>query len=255
MSLHQARCLPLAGRRSTARLALAVHTHRIAGLVFRSSGLLTLGTGVRHTRGRYPFAAMTAPGQFTADDFSREDLDLSAVWVPTGLSTVQARLSHTRESHDQIPTRNVSGLTASLRWNYQPTGKLALSAEAARDTGAVAAFYRISAGSDALASRSGLSSMLQLAITFQATSAIQLESRARVLQRRLVRTTVAPGEVISSPDGADRSTELKLGLSYAPAPHWLLGCNLQHEQRAASSSVSYPYRSTVAACSVQVRAS
>lgn len=225
-----------------------------AGLLYRPSGLLTLGAGVRHTRGKYPYAVQTLPGTYVADEFDRDDIDFSAVWVPTGLSTVRVRVSYTRESHEQIPTRDVDGVTASLRWEYQPTAKLFFTTDASRDTGAESTFYRISTGGDSLATSSNrLSTTVQLTARYEATAKIQVLGHVRHVDRDLVTTTAGPAGVVSAPAGSDRTTETRLGLNYAPARSWLLGCSVGQERRSASSSVSYAYRATIANCSVQFR--
>ncbi len=74
------------------------------GVSYGASGLLTLGTGVRHTSTRY-----------IDDKTSRDDFDVTATWVPSGLSTVSARISATREQRSVVSQRDFSGTTGSLR--------------------------------------------------------------------------------------------------------------------------------------------
>ncbi|MEY8878001.1 MAG: hypothetical protein AB9M60_15925 [Leptothrix sp. (in: b-proteobacteria)] len=221
---------------------------------YRPSAALTVGLGARHTLGNYPHATLVAPSTVSSDDFRRNDIDLTALWVPTGLSRLQARLSQTRETHDQVPTRNVSGLTALLHWDYQVTPKVKLATEAARDTGTETAFLRITSGADALASSgTGLSNSLSLAATYQASAKTQFVAHVRSVRRSLQSAVVGPGGVVSSPAGSDRSTEYGLGVSVEPARPWLIGCSVSREQRVASSSVSFPYRAGSAGCSVQYK--
>jgi len=225
-----------------------------AGLRYQPSDGLSLNAGGRSTRGKYPFAVQTDTGAFLADDFDRKDLDFSGVWVASGLSTLHARVSYTKESHERIPTRDFSGVTASLRWEYQPTAKLLLAADASRDTGAESTFYRISTGADFPATTSsGLSTTAQLEARYAATAKIQVLASMRQVRRNLVTTTATSSGLASAPAGSDRTSEFKLAVSYAPTRAWLLSCQAGQDSRTASSSLSYAYQARVGGCSVQFK--
>lgn len=237
------------------------------GLLYRPSGLLTLGAALRYTKGKYPFAVQANPGVLQRDDFDRKDLDLTSVWVPTGLSTVSARLSFTRETHEALASRDLSGATGALTWDYKPTGKLAFTTALIRDTGAESSFNRFggaaaantggnanaNANANAIGNNSRLSSALQLRALYEVTAKIKLESNARYARRKLVNTFALTTGGSSTDAGSDRTAELSIGARYEPTRVWLLGCDLARQQRSSSSSVSYPYSVNQASCSAQLK--
>ncbi|MDH5540830.1 MAG: hypothetical protein OEY03_15615, partial [Rhizobacter sp.] len=94
------------------------------GIKYRPSGALTLGAGLRYTRGEYPNVpnASGAPAEF-----SRKDLDLTARWQPTGLSSFDVRMSFGKQLSEALTQRDFSGATGSISWNFLPTGKLAFT--------------------------------------------------------------------------------------------------------------------------------
>ncbi len=224
------------------------------GVLYRPSGLLTLGAAARHTKGKYPFAVQTSPGVFQPDDFTRNDLDLTAVWVPTGLSTVSARLSYTKVTHDAVASRDISGGTGAITWDYKPTGKLAFSTSLIRDSGAESSFYRQSQGGvGSIGNNSRLSSSILFRGLYEATAKIQVEANARYVERDLVNTFALPSGAASTQSGSDKFAELRLGVNYAPLRSVLVGCALGYEKRGTSSSLSYRYTANVASCSGQFK--
>lgn len=216
------------------------------GLLYRPGGLLTLGLAGRRTVGEYPFAIELVPGTFQADDFTRNDVDLTAVWLVTGQSTVSARLSYTRERHELVTSRNISVSTGAISWDYKPTAKLAFTTEVIRDTGAETAFARSSqSGAPAVSNNAPLSSTLFLRALYEATAKIQLEASGRFVERDLVNTRSIPGLPAS---GSDRRTEYRLGLTWTPTRSLLFGCSVGQDKRTTSSALSYPYTANVASC-------
>lgn len=203
-----------------------------AGVRLRPSGALTLGLGVRRTDGTYPFAvagAVTGP-----DDFDRDDIDLLAVWQPTGASSLTARLSRTQEDHQGVAARNVRGNTGLLSWNFKPTGKLGLTTLYVRDTGAETTF--VATGGGATAVSSPLATTLQAEVEYQATAKIKGLLVARQVKRELA--------------GADdKLTELRLGVDWSPLRSVTVGCSVGREDRDAATAV----RTTLTRCLAQFR--
>jgi len=224
------------------------------GVLYRPSGLLTLGAAARHTKGRYPFAVVVSPGVFQSDDFSRNDIDLTAVWVPTGLSTVTARLSYTKAAHDAVASRDISGATGAIRWDYKPTGKLAFTTELIRDSGAESSFNQIvQSSTNSIGNNSQLSTSVLFRGLYEATAKIQIEINARYVERDLVNTFALTTGAASTEAGSDKLGELKLGVRYAPTRSLLFGCALGYEKRGSSSALSYGYTSNTASCSAQFK--
>lgn len=224
------------------------------GLLYRPSGLLTLGAAGRYTKGKYPFAVEPSPGFFLADEFTRKDLDITALWVPTGQSTVNARLSYTKSSHDAVTTRDLSGATGAFSWDYKPTGKLSFTTTLVRDSGSESAFFELGQGRPgSIGDNSQLSTILDLRGVYEATAKIEVELGASHTERDLVRAFALPSGGASTVAGTDRLDEFRLGVSYAPTRSIKLACSIGHERRSASSAVSYPYRADIASCMGQFR--
>lgn len=215
-----------------------------AGLKYRPSGALTLGIGLRHTEGSFPFAG-PAGSAVRADDYDRDDLDLQAVWVPTGASMLTARLSRTSEDHQGFVVREVRTTTGLVSWNYKPTGKLGLTAIYVRDTGAETTFSGRAPGAAAV--NSPLATSGQLEVEYLITGKIKAQLLARRLKRDLVDAT---GVV---PAGDDSLTELRLGVEWSPLRSVTVGCSVGREERDTSSTLSYAYSATTTRCVAQFR--
>jgi hypothetical protein len=219
------------------------------GLRYRPRGALTLGVTARRTEGRYPTAA---PGGLP-DDFTRDDVDLSAIWVATGASTITARLSRTREKHSALPTRDVSGNTGALSWNFKPTGKLNLFADYIRDTGAESTFIAGTPGAAAaVVNSSPLATTWQLRGDYEVTGKIQAVASVRRLKRELVNNATPPGT------GDDTLVEARLGLNWMPLRSVLVGCTVGREERDASEGavanvLSSAYTANTVRCLAQFR--
>ncbi len=198
------------------------------GLLYKPSGLLTLGAGVRHTRGSF---------DALADDFDRNDLDLTAVWVPTGLSKVAARLSYSKEDHDVTTIRDFSGVTGSLTWEYKPTGKLTFITDLIRDTGAEASFdgYTFN-NTNPAGNNSQITSAARVRAHWDATAKIGVDAGARYARRKLLG------------GGDDKTGTLTLAANYLATRNILLGCQLGYEKRGGATS----YTANTAGCSAQV---
>ena len=220
------------------------------GLLYRPSGLLTLGIAGRRTEGRYPFAIELTPGLFREDEFRRNDADLTAVWVPTGQSTLRARLSYTEEEHEVLASRNIARTTGALAWEYKPTAKLSFTTEAIHDTGAESAFSRLAqAGAGTVGNYSQLSSTLIVRAAYEATAKIQVDLGGRYVERDLVNTQ---GSGLPA-TGSDEFGEVKLGVTWTPTRALLFGCSVGYERRRTDSALSYAYSANVAGCLGQIK--
>lgn len=202
------------------------------GVLYRPSGLLTLGIAGRGTRGKYPFAAAVPPQE---DKFDRQDLDLTAVWVPTGLSRINARLSYTKEDHERLPQRDFSGVTGALGWEYKPTAKLTFNTDLIRDTGSEATFNGLAAaGANSVSNTSNVSSSIQVRVLYEFSAKILFDANARYVDRDLVNTVAA----VPTPAGSDKTAYASLGARWSPTRNWLLGCAVGYEKHGGSSPIT-----------------
>lgn len=203
---------------------------------------LTLGVGARYTRERTPRYEEPTPGNFIANRGTRRDLDVTALWQASGLSTISARLSVTRQRYTQAEAADFSGLTGSLRWSYQPTGRLRLNAQFDRDTGAETRFADFSGSGDTssqAAESRRLANSAQLEAFYELTGKTRLNTRLRHTRAQL-----SDG----SNSGHDTTNIYGLGIEYQPTRTLLLGCEAARENRSTRSPLSYSYRATMAQC-------
>lgn len=202
------------------------------------SGFLTFGTGLRFTQTDTPNAA-GGP-----DEADRKDLDLTSSWSPTGLSTINARISYSREEHSLAALSDFSGMTGSLEWVYSPTAKLRLRTSLIRDTGTEARFIDFSGGTASESTESyRITNSLQLGATYAMTAKIGLTASTRYSRGDLTSGAVR---------AKDSSTLTSLGINYAVARSVSLGCELSHDsRRSENAALSTPYSADLASCSAQ----
>jgi len=198
-----------------------------AGLRWGKPSLFTFGIGGRLTKGKTPDFQATDP---KADELTRKDIDLTAEWLPTGFSTVNARVSVTHESHTVATGSNVRGQTGSLGWIYKPTGKLSFSTSLSRDTGTETTFS-IPTVDGTAAKRvddNRLTTTAQLGVKYELTAKISTGLNAR--QSR---------GTSSGPTGDDKVNAYGLTATYEATRNVSLGCNYSRESRSGGGVQSY----------------
>jgi hypothetical protein len=215
------------------------------GYLYGVERALTLGVGGRYTRERTPRYDEPTPGTFVENRGSRRDLDLTAVWQASGLSTVSARLSATRQRYTQAEAADFSGTTGSLRWEYRPSGRLTLNTQLDRDTAAEARFADISGSSPEQSAQSQrLVNSASVDARYELTGKTRMNARLRHARGKLSDSSGATGH--------DNTTLYGLGVEYNPTRTILLGCEAGQESRSTRSTLSYSYRATVTQCLVRL---
>ncbi len=223
-----------------------------AGVRYRRSSILTLGAGVRVTNGRFPQYQRGADGIYVADSFRRRDVDLSAAWSPTGLSTVSARLSLGQQTSSSGAQNEFSGVTGALSWAYRPTGRLQVTTTLTRDTGAESRFYDLGTAGSAETADSRLTTAVSVAARYDATATTQLSASMSHSRRSLERSVGINDAAAQALSGHDRSTRLSVGARYAPTRSVAVDCHASKEERDASTVLSYDYSNESIGCSVQL---
>lgn len=207
-----------------------------AGISYRPSAGLTLGTALRHTQGDY----------VSGFSFRRNDLDLTATWVPTGLSTVYARLSAGRQTGQSVNFKtNFSGLTGYANWLYQPTGKLQLNTWISRDTGAENGFLNFNSQQvGGVGDTSRTTDTASLDANYDATAKIRVNANLRTSHRSLAENAL---------NGRDTLNRASIGLTYRPLRNVSATCTVGRDQRTASGApISYSYQANTASCYAQI---
>lgn len=214
-----------------------------AGINYRPRPGLRLGLAAKIANGSYYERVVTGG---IGEDVQRKDIGLNLDWEPGGASTYNARLGHARTTYGANTGNDVSGLTGSVQWNWQPSTKLRLVTQLSRD-----------AGQDSASQLAGLirtennrqSTSLRLAADYDLTAKIALNAALLNTQRSL-RYTGNLGQAI---DGHDTHRVLTLGASWAPVRNTQLGCQYSHEQRSsASTQFSLPYSANAFGCNAQL---
>ncbi|HEY0817450.1 MAG TPA: hypothetical protein VGD46_01645 [Rhizobacter sp.] len=207
------------------------------GLRWAVGGKLTLGLGVRASRGE----TETVP---VADETRRRDIDLTAIWNSGGFSTFNARLSATKETHSLSSNPDLSETTGSVGWAYRPSGRLTFSATATRDTGRETTFAPATGGEgggEALpVDGSRIGTAFAVDARYELTGKIFLNGNAR--QRK--------GTLSTSQSEAVKG--YGLGFSYQPTRSLALRCSANRENRSVSGTSAYEVTFTVTGCTGEV---
>ena len=216
------------------------------GLLYRPSGATTLGIGLRHARGKYPRFGIVG-GEYLADTFTHEGVDLTVAVDATGASQLYARATFGRTRYDQATQRDFSGVTGALVWRYEPGGRLKLNTRLARDSGQNS-YFAAASGSEAFTDFSRTTTSLRVRSEYEISAKIALMVTAFAAERDLVRTSQATSSLPADATGSDQTARLALGLSWVPTRALSFGCDVGHERRRVTGALSKPYRASSAAC-------
>jgi hypothetical protein len=220
-----------------------------AGLKFSPSPDLRLGLGLRSGRGENPDYQLQADGSRLADEFRRRDVDLSLNWTSDAVSSLEVRLSRSQIDHEQATDRSYARATGLLRWRWQPTGKLRLSTELARDTG-LDNYFLLGSGQSQSVDYSRFSNTGRLRADWAATAKLTAYAQASHTRRELENTPPA-FTGLPAQQGEDRSTRLALGATWSPLRPLQLSCEVSQDERRSDGRLSRDYRDTAGSCSLQ----
>jgi hypothetical protein len=219
------------------------------GLRWRPSSAAILGIGLSAAQGRYPKFRQLADGSYDADRFKRQDIELRGTLQPTGASVFEARLSNGRTRYDLNQQRDFDGLTGSVAWRWQPTGKLRLNTVFTRETGQdsyATAVFNVPATTD----YSRITNSLRTQIIHDATAKLQFNAALDVYRRTVVRTTPNPFFPLDA-SGKERTPILSLGARWTPLRYALLGCDWSRERRSTSGEITADLSATSFSCFAQ----
>ena len=213
------------------------------GISYRPSGILTLGTGLSGQRTRF---AAPATGQTAADRSQRQDLYVTANWVPTGASTVSARVNIGKTEYDLGTAADFEGVTGSLSWAWRPTGRLNLTTTVSRDSGQESGFLRLVEGAPVSGTNfSQITNALSLRAGYELTGKITLSGVLGYTRRNLV-------DGFTGVAGNDNASTLAVGARWAATRTMSFGCDASRESRSATGAGSSDYDSNRFGCFGQV---
>ena len=250
-----------------------------AGGSYRVGPDIRLGGGLRFTRTVSPHAVAntpnpgTNPDNYSPNTANGRNVDLTADWSLTTQTGVTARLSWTRQSNSAATSLDFSGLTGAVSARYAPTAKLTFGASIGRDAGTNAGFFNVptaaptapsssatpttpatpvapTASQGGLSQNSQTSDSYSLNAGYAATAKINVTAGAAYNRSKLVNTVTVGG--VPTPNEADDNTRsYSLGVDYAAARSWQLGCKLAHLARSVSGTGGFSYSGNSIGCSAQ----
>jgi hypothetical protein len=224
-----------------------------AGVRLSPSDLWSARLGVRRTDGKYPNFRGT--GGQEADEFTRDDIDLSLNWKPTGNSKFDARLSSTREEHNIQGQRDSRYFTGLLGYDWILTGKTRLRLQASRDTGAGRSDSDLALLTES--SDTQVRNSVAARVTWDATSKITVNAGVNYSRRKLDNAFTLSDGTTSTTDARtarDRTTIMNLSVYYQALRSLKLGCRVSHEDRSVQGdnvNTTYPYDATVSTCNLE----
>jgi len=205
-----------------------------------------LGLVGRHTKGqypRYPIGLVFNPDtvqieiQTAPDDYTRNDIDLTANWTTGGSSTLDTRISRSRLRNSLISQSDFSGTTGAVGWNWRPTAKVQLGVQYSRDTGQ----QSIGRVNDV----NRIYSSWQLNGTYALTGKLSLNASAN--RNRSHRDGDATTQLS---DAFDNDQSYGIGLRWAFTRSLSLACQYNHASRD-SSVPQYIYSASSYGCTGQ----
>lgn len=194
------------------------------GLRYRPASTTTWGLGVRQTRWDYP-KLLTGVAD-TNDRRTRNDIDASLVWQTGGASSFDFRLSSGKTTHQQFNSRDFSGVTGSIGWDWQPTAKLRFNTRLARDSGQDA--DRVTTA------YSRTTDTLRVAADYALSAKIGLNLSVSTYDRQLA----GRGLVVSGLSGREKGNSLALGARWAPVRSTVVGCNVSADRLGSNSNTA-----------------
>jgi hypothetical protein len=217
------------------------------GIYATPAGNVRLGLAARRTKGKNPhypvgiafdpsaleFVVVSAP-----NDYTRDDVDFTTRWATGGHSTLNTRISRSKTDNSlNERLRDFSGTTGAIGWNWQPTAKLQLNLQYARDT-----------GQESLVSASDLNRVYtswQLGASYSLTSKISMSAKAT--RNRATRTSTAGAAVA---DALDDFKTYNVGLRWAFTRGLNVSCQYDHASRN-SGVAQYVYSASSYGCTTQ----
>jgi hypothetical protein len=218
------------------------------GVYATPAGNVRLGLVGRHTKGnhpRYPIAFLgTDPTTsqrvyvFAPNDYTRDDIDFTTRWSTGGSSTLNTRISRSRNKNSLDLLRDFSGTTGAVGWNWQPTGKLQVNLQYARDTGQETVVQA--------ADLNRVYTSWQLGGSYAATGKVTLSAKASVNRTRRSNESGA-----TLADALDDTKLYNVGVRWAISRSFSLGC--QYDRVSRNSSVEqYVFAASSYGCTGQV---
>jgi Putative beta-barrel porin 2 len=214
------------------------------GISYRPSGILGLSAGVGGAKTKYKAPEI---GQSVPDRARRSDVFVAANWVPTGASTVDARLAYTKQEFDRATSADFGGMTGNLRWTWKPSGRLSLTTVLLRDLSQDAGFLRLDPSNNLQSGADFAQTTNELSVLgrYELTGKIIATGGVAYAKRKLV-------EGFTGAVGRDNTTTLSAGLAWAATRTITAGCGTSYETRSGSGTGTADFDATRVNCYASV---
>lgn len=227
-------------------------------LRYNPTDLLNFSGGFRYTPGKTAYAPQGQINEVEDRTHSR-NFDVGASWTVTGLSSLDARLTYTNQSHT-LQTSTTRDVTGTVSWAYTPRGLITYNVYLSRDTG----------NNGRIESRGGLvedtfanptisftdrnfSTTLGANLTWRATGKISITAGGVFTQNNyhqlptvLASSTNQTGN-LATIAATSRYSSISLRGSYTPLRWLQLSCNVQRVQHSGDT-YTFPYDANVVGC-------
>jgi hypothetical protein len=221
------------------------------GLSYGRNRIWNFGAAFRFTRTDYPYYPHPFPSREVGDTGDGKNFDLTAKWIPNGLSTVDARLSYSDINYDINEARDFNGFNGSLTWRWLPTGKIQSNLSFIGAPGYASTFYGFDGG-PVRVDNSRFARTIRWNGTYLATGKTSFTASLGLTKDYLRQTILG-----STQNGSDLITIGSLGVNYAPTRNSQLACNVSYTDRTVSDTaeryrMSYAYNAMTFGCSGQL---
>ena len=190
----------------------------------------TVGLQYRTANASYPNSTIVA-ATFLDNAYHENEYSLVANWRASGASAFVFRLGHTERTFDQLPSRDFSGTTWRVTYNWQPLGKAGLQLATWRE---IQEFATI--GTNYLQS-TGFS----LAPTWSITPQIMLQAKASYDTDKFLGD---PGIVVVTIPREDKARTYNLSAIWSPLRQTSVTLALESGERTSNQQfVDYKYQS------------
>lgn len=205
------------------------------GLRYVFSSGSTLSYTIKKANGEYLNRALSQVNLLD-DGFSQTDNELKLHWPVTGKSTVDLTATHINRTHPNFAERDYSGLTAGVNFNWNMTGKSALTAGWVREL----ASYQTSNSNYAQIDRFTIGPVWQAS----AKTVVRLRYELAQLNYR-----GSPSGLATS-QRSDTSRDIGLSIAWQPYQRVTFGASLQNAKRS-SNLPNFDYVSNIATVSAK----
>jgi exopolysaccharide biosynthesis operon protein EpsL len=197
------------------------------GLDYLARSGSTVGTQLRHTRGRYPHRQQV--NALSVDNsYQQDEVKAKINWLVTEKTQLQFLGGLVKRKHDAFTARDYSGMNARLQASWQASAKLGVALGAWREIGALedtTVSYTLNRG-------------LSLGSTWNATEKVRLEGQLRHETSDYSATAALASTL---PERKDTVRRASLKLVYRVTPQLQLGAQAyRNERRSTLAGNTYP---------------